>query len=82
MAGIWGAKANQIAFKLRPNAAWDGTEIGSENSLYIEDGIEKSCYIGEPNIIVDNCVEGTSYTIIFAVRNSNVWVKIAETSAE
>ena len=82
MAGIWGAEANQIAFKLRPNAAWDGTEIGSENSLYIEDGIEKSCYIGEPNIIVDNCVEGTSYTIIFAVRNSNVWVKIAETSAE
>ena len=82
MTSIWGAEANQITFKLRPNAAWDGTEIGSENSLYIEDGIEKSCYIGEPNIIVDNCVEGTSYTIIFAVRNSNVWVKIAETSAE
>lgn len=82
MAGQWQTSANQIAFKLRPNAAWDGTEIGSENSLYIEDGIEKSCYIGEPNIIVDNCVEGTSYTIIFAVRNSNVWVKIAETSAE
>ena len=76
MAGIWGAEANQIAFKLRPNAAWDGTEMGSGDEIDL-DKYEVYCYQGGGNIICSNLVDGSTYKITFRLDHGDVRVGVS-----
>ena len=76
MAGIWGAEANQIAFKLRPNSDWDGTEMGSGDEIDL-DKYEVYCYQGGGNIICSNLVDGSTYKITFRLDHGDVRVGVS-----
>lgn len=76
MAGIWGAEANQIAFKLRPNSDWDGTEMGSGDEIDL-DKYEVYCYQGGGNIICSNLVDGSTYKITFRLEGSELRVGVS-----
>lgn len=77
MAGIWGAEANQIAFKLRPNSDWDGTEMGSGDEIDL-DKYEVYCYQGiSENIVCYNLVDGSTYKITFRLEGSELRVGVS-----
>ena len=77
MAGIWGAEANQIAFKLRPNSDWDGTEFSSKAEVTL-DKDEVYCYQGiSENIVCYNLVDGSTYKITFRLEGSELRVGVS-----
>ena len=77
MAGIWGAKANQIAFKLRPNSDWDGTDFSSKAEVTL-DKDEVYCYQGiSENIVCYNLVDGSTYKITFRLEGSELRVGVS-----
>ena len=76
MSGEWGTSNGEVAFKLRPNHDWDGTQFGSPNILEPDD-FYFWCGQGEENIVARNLENGVSYTITFWVNKNSVWVKIA-----
>ena len=77
MAGIWGAKANQIAFKLRPNSDWDGTDFSSKEEVTL-DKSEVYCSQGiSENIVCYNLVDGSTYKITFRLEGSELRVGVS-----
>ena len=77
MAGIWGAKANQIAFKLRPNSDWDGTDFSSKEEVTL-DKYEVYCSQGiSENIVCYNLVDGSTYKITFRLEGSELRVGVS-----
>ena len=76
MAEIWGAEANQIAFKLRPNRDWDGTDFGSYNEVTLD---ENETYCGQDcgNIVCSNLVDGSTYKITFRLEGSELRVGVS-----
>ena len=76
MAGIWGAKANQIAFKLRPNRDWDGTDFGSYKEVTLD---ENETYCGQDcgDIVCSNLVDGSTYKITFRLEGSELRVGVS-----
>ena len=75
--GSWETTEGQVAFKLRPNADWDGTEFGSDNILTIDDSYFNCWQNGSGNIDVYDLEDGVSYTITFKTESNNVYVNIA-----
>ena len=82
MTGSWGTTDGQVAFKLRPNSTWDGTEFGSDNILTIYDFYFYCWQNGSGNINVFGLEDGVSYTITFRTASNYVQVKIAQTESE
>ena len=77
MAGIWGAEANQIAFKLRPNSDWDGTDFSSKEEVTL-DKYEVYCSQGiSENIVCYNLVDGSTYKITFRLEDSELRVGVS-----
>lgn len=77
MAGIWGAEANQIAFKLRPNSDWDGTDFSSKEEVTL-DKYEVYCSQGiSENIVCYNLVDGSTYKITFRLEGSELRVGVS-----
>ena len=76
MAGIWGAEANQIAFKLRPNSDWDGTDFGSYDEVTL-DKSETYCRQDCVNIVCSNLVDGSTYKITFRLEDSELRVGVS-----
>lgn len=76
MAGIWGAEANQIAFKLRPNSDWDGTDFGSYDEVTL-DKSETYCRQDCGNIVCSNLVDGSTYKITFRLEGSELRVRVS-----
>ena len=77
MAGIWGAEANQIAFKLRPNSEWDGTDFSSKGEVTL-DKYEVYCSQGiSENIVCYNLVDGSTYKITFRLEGSELRVGVS-----
>ncbi|MBQ1198385.1 MAG: hypothetical protein IIX47_07295, partial [Spirochaetaceae bacterium] len=76
MTGSWETTEGQVAFKLRPNGIWDGTEFGSYNTPSV-DGGDYWCGQGWGNINVSGLEDGVSYTITFKTEGKNVMVNIA-----
>jgi hypothetical protein len=82
MSGAWGTTEGQVAFKLRPNRTWDGTEFGSDNILTIDDSYFYCWQNGSGNINVYGLEDGVSYTITFKTEGNSVQVKIAQKESE
>lgn len=76
MTGIWGAEANQIAFKLRPNSEWDGTEFGSYKEVTLDEN-ETYCEQDCGNIVCTNLVDGSTYKITFRLEGSELRVGVS-----
>lgn len=76
MAGEWQTSANQIAFKLRPNSKWDGTDFGSKEEVTL-DKDETYCWQGGGNIICSNLVDGVTYKITFRLDHGDVSVGVS-----
>ena len=80
MTGPWETSDGQVAFKLRPNSAWDGTQYGSDNTPSV-DGGDNLCGQGYGNINVYGLEDGVSYTITIKIVKNEVYVNIASVSA-
>lgn len=77
MTSIWGAEANQIAFKLRPNSKWDGTDFSSKEEVTL-DKYEVYCSQGiSENIVCYNLVDGSTYKITFRLEGSELRVGVS-----
>ena len=76
MAGQWQTSANQIAFKLRPNSDWDGTDFGSYDEVTL-DKYETYCGQDCGNIVCSNLVDGSTYKITFRLEGSELRVGVS-----
>ena len=76
MAGQWQTSANQIAFKLRPNSEWDGTDFGSYDEVTL-DKYETYCGQDCGNIVCSNLVDGSTYKITFRLEGSELRVGVS-----
>ena len=79
--GPWETTEGQVAFNLRPNSTWDGTEFGSYLTPSV-DGVDNWCGQGYGNINVYGLEKDTMYTITFKTEGNFVQVKIAQTESE
>ena len=78
MSGAWGTSDGQVAFKLRPNKVWDGTQFGGgKDSIKVDDNCYHWCYQNGDNIVASGLEDGIRYTITFKTEGNSVYVNIA-----
>lgn len=72
-----------VEFKIRPNKAWDGTQIGIQYNDWQPEinGGHPYCLVGGENIVVHGLQEGCTYTIYYQVNDAYggwVWIETSD----
>lgn len=77
----WGGGNGTLNYKLRPNAAWDGSEIGGENIVAGTVPSHLEVTESNGNAVIKGLKDGGTYTLIFVSAGANLELSIEANDA-